>query len=209
MGHFVMPYKDGEALAESLVAVKPNDLHAFPVTNQLLTPQGWKTLDTIAYTDKVLQWCAETKTFSYVTPTNILVRRNNFEDTMYSFYTENDAFTMTMTSKHRVLLFNKHTHATFTILAENLSKNLHEYCEYYIYSTDSASFDKNIAVQKIFVSDLLCAKYESTELVGCVSVPSSYILVKEGDSIFISGNCLDEETDYHVCGLSNHFRPLF
>lgn len=208
MGHFVIPYKDGEALAESLVAVKPNDLHAFPVTNQLLTPEGWKTLDTITYTDKVLQWCAETKTFSYVTPTNILVRRNNFEDIMYSFYTENDAFSMTMTSKHRVLLFNKYTETTFTILAENLSKNLHEYCDYYIYSTNEDSLLNETAVQKIFVSDLLCAKYESTELVGCVSVPSTYILVKENDSIFVSGNCLDEETQILTKQGWQYFRDI-
>ena len=28
MGHYVMPYKDGEALAEALVAEKPNDIHS-------------------------------------------------------------------------------------------------------------------------------------------------------------------------------------
>lgn len=35
----------------------------------------------------------------------------------------------------------------------------------------------------------------SEEMVGCVSVPSSYIMVKQENNIFISGNCLSSDTE--------------
>ena len=35
----------------------------------------------------------------------------------------------------------------------------------------------------------------SEEMVGCVSVPSSYIMVKQENNIFISGNCLASDTE--------------
>ena len=67
MGHYVIPYKDGKALAESLVAEKPNDIHSLnakklgidrsaaksfsyaclPMQTKVLTKQGWKLFSDI------------------------------------------------------------------------------------------------------------------------------------------------------------------
>lgn len=35
----------------------------------------------------------------------------------------------------------------------------------------------------------------SEEMVGCVSVPSTYIMVKQEDNVFVSGNCLSSDTE--------------
>ena len=118
MGHFVMPYKDGEALAESLVAVKPNDLHAFPVSNQLLTPQGWKNISDLTDQDQIAQW--DNGLISFIKPTNIVLRNNNIEDLMYKF-SGASGFTMTTTNKHRVLIQNNTTKEYETVLAKDLN----------------------------------------------------------------------------------------
>ena len=55
----------------------------------------------------------------------------------------------------------------------------------------------SISTKDPFVSTntLDITKYPSTEKVGCVSVPSSYLLVKQDYNIFVSGNCLSFDTE--------------
>lgn len=367
MGHFVIPYKDGEALAESLVAVKPNDLHAFPVTNQLLTPQGWKNISDLTEQDQIAQW--DNGLISFVSPTSITLRNNNIEDLMHKF-TGSSGFSMTTTNNHRVIVQNRVTKKYETVLAKDLNLlTKHKYSipltgtldtvgldipDYLIqlivatqadghlntdssaisftftkdrkiqrltniikqnnikhsihifnrkgrdettirlqasditksirkYLTDKKQFSNNLLAlsynqKELFLNEIqywdgtvtnhgtvilettdfvsadlvhtmlrlvnknsICREYtkvtnfntckikrvtftqippkmdlkhlkletyESTELVGCVSVPSTYILVKENDSIFVSGNCLDEETQILTKQGWQYFRDI-
>lgn len=76
MGHYVIPYKDGQALAESLVAVKPFDVHSLnaaklgikrdqaknvsyaclPMHTRVLTKNGWQTYDSLSEGDTILTY---------------------------------------------------------------------------------------------------------------------------------------------------------
>ena len=195
--HYVYNYKEGPELAEALVAEKPNDLHAFPVTNQLLTQDGWKDIQHLnKETDLVAQWNKDSNTVEFVRPSSIIIRDNNNQDLMYEF-TGSFNFKMTTTNKHRILLFNPTTNQYVDVLAKDL--DVKKYSDYVIPLTPD--FERNESLVDIFtynnvpVSSLVIKTYSSTELVGCVSVPSTYLLVKEANSIFISGNCLSEDTE--------------
>lgn len=56
MGHYVIPYKDGEALAEALVAEKPNDIHCYREDTEILTESGWKLFGELCGVEKVAQY---------------------------------------------------------------------------------------------------------------------------------------------------------
>lgn len=56
MGHYVIPFKDGEALAEALVAEKPNDIHCYREDTEILTESGWKLFGELCGVEKVAQY---------------------------------------------------------------------------------------------------------------------------------------------------------
>ncbi len=80
MGHYVIgpasaPYTDGYALAESLVAEKPNDIHCYSEDTEILTTEGWKTFGALVSTDRVAQY--EDGKISFVVPNEIVWQQYN------------------------------------------------------------------------------------------------------------------------------------
>ena len=126
-GSYVYNYTQGKELAAALIAEKPNDVHAFPITNQLLTPFGWKPLSDLTENDLVAEY--HKNILKFVKPTNIILRPNNLEDLMYEF-TGSFNFKMTTTNKHRILLLNKNTNEYLDVLAEDL--DIKKYSNYVI-----------------------------------------------------------------------------
>ena len=147
-GHYVFNYTDGEKLAEALVAEKPNDLHAFPVNNQLLTEDGWKCIKDLSLTDKVMQWHESNNEFTFTLPSNIIIRNNNKQDLMYEF-TGSFNFKMTTTSKHRILLLDKKENKYIPVLAEDLDKQ--KYAKYYIPLSSNFNLEKSLDISDNFI----------------------------------------------------------
>jgi hypothetical protein len=186
-GSYIFDYPGGEELAETLIAEKPNDLHAFPVSTELFTESGFKPISSLTYEDKVLQWDSVHDKYSFVTPSYILIRNNNKEDLMYTFSSLKNDFKMTTTCKHRILLTHKTSGEILDVLAEDLAATLSLYKDYNIPTFNYV---------EVSVSDLTYFVTEnSEEEVGCVTVPSTYILVRQNNYSFVSGNCLDTKTE--------------
>lgn len=70
MGHHVMPYTDGEALAEALIAEKPNDIHCYREDTEILTETGWKTFGMLQHGEKVAQF--KEGSIEFVVPSDII-----------------------------------------------------------------------------------------------------------------------------------------
>lgn len=166
MGHYVIPYTDGEILARDLIAEKPNDLHAFPVSSELLTNSGWKPISNLTTTDQVLQWDKNSNSFSFTDPSSVVIRNNNIEDLMYEF-TGSFNFKMTTTSKHRILLFNPVDNKYIDVLAKDLDLKTHS--KYLI------PLASNLNEPALNLSDDMLKLIVATQADGCLNKDSTAI----------------------------------
>ena len=112
MGHYVIPYKDGQALAEALVAEKPNDIHSInarklgidrsaaksfsyaclPLHTKVLTPTGWKLHCELNIGDEILSFNADTDQVELDT----IQKVHYFNDKeVYRFSNKRDSFECT------------------------------------------------------------------------------------------------------------------
>lgn len=165
-GSYVYNYTQGKELAAALIAEKPNDVHAFPITNQLLTPFGWKALSDLSENDLVAEY--HKNILKFVKPTNIILRPNNLEDLMYEF-TGSFNFKMTTTNKHRILLLNKNTNEYLDVLAEDL--DIKKYSNYVI-PISGVMEDSQISLD---LSDNLIKLIVATQADGHLNKDSSAI----------------------------------
>lgn len=94
MGSHVLPYTDGQALADALVAEKPNDIHCYREDTQILTEIGWKTFGELHQGEKVAQF--KEGTIEFVVPSEVVWQY--YEGTLL-----NDPVTnFSVTPNHRV-----------------------------------------------------------------------------------------------------------
>lgn len=119
-GHYVLPYTEGAALAEALIAEKPNDIHCLSTDTEILTKSGWVNSESITYLSDIANWNSETKTISYTKPTDIIKGVN--KDIMINIVT--DRLSQRITSDHRVVLYNRDLNTHVTILAKDLKNYL-------------------------------------------------------------------------------------
>ena len=245
-GHFVIPYKDGKALAASLVAKKPND--CFDELTEILSSSGWITSNQITPDSLIAQWDIDKK-ITYTKPTNIIRRKH----TGKMIRVLSDRLDIKVTPNHRVIIFNKSLNTFTTILASELPNYVRQNPESYIPTngyTELLSSQLNLADPRIhslsekdkctviqsrdydFILDIATGQrlignssliiekefngetlYQTaigrislnsngfkllpenifeedvSEEVWCVSVPTSYVIVKRNNSIYVSGNC--------------------
>lgn len=245
-GHFVIPYKDGRALADSLVAEKPND--CFDTHTQILTSYGWVKSSEITEETHIANWSVDKK-ITFTKPLEI-IRRNHIG----SFITvKTDRIDMRVTTNHRVILFNRDTNTYVTVYANELKQFLEINTNCFIPANGNSdivvNFKSNISEELTvraknsgdviqskdlgYITDLVTKQrlegsssfiltksfngeniYQTTvgnsplnvdgfrilaedvseesnvnESVWCVSVPSTYVIVKRNNSIYVSGNC--------------------
>lgn len=192
-GHYVYQYVNGPELAATLIAKKPNDLHAFPVSSQLLTKSGWKTFDEITLSTEVAQWDEVLNKINFTLPNSILLRNNNKDDLMYEF-TGAFNFKMTTTCKHRILLCNQDSSEYITVLAKDLDKK--KYSNYYI------PFSANlIETESLDVSDNFLKLLVATQADGHLNLDSSAIsftFVKERKIVRLTDLLTAESVPYTV-----------
>lgn len=143
-GHFVIPYTDGIALAESLIAEKPND--CFDIDTQILTKDGWKYYDDITLDTEIANWInpntsSGVRYISYSKPTNIVSKNTR----QHMIHILTDRIDQLVTPGHRVVLFNRNTKEYIVVLAEELKDYLNNNKEFQFfipangYSTDTSN----------------------------------------------------------------------
>ena len=114
-GHFVLPYTDGEALAESLIAEKPND--CFDLETELLTSEGWLKSDQITSDTLIANWNKDSlKTITYTKPSDIIRREHNGK----MIQVKGDRLDFLVTPNHRVIVFNRDTSEFVDVYAKDL-----------------------------------------------------------------------------------------
>lgn len=245
-GHFVIPYKDGKALADSLVAKKPND--CFDEYTQILTKAGWINHTEINESTQIANWSVKDKSITFTAPDEII--RRNHAGRMITVKT--DRLDIRVTPNHRVVLYNRDTLSYVTVIASELSEFLIKNTNCYIpsngdseFSIDSVQTNETINVRVKASGNVIQSKdlkyitnvatrqrlsgsssfivtksfnneniYQTTigksplnvdgfrilaedvsedlnvdETVWCVSVPSTYVIVKRNNSMYVSGNC--------------------
>ena len=119
-GHFVIPFTDGEALAASLIAEKPND--CFDTETEILTSAGWIKYDQITSDMLVANWHPITKIIHYKAPTDIIVK--DYIGKM--IIVRGERLDMKLTPNHRVVLYNRDIEEYVTILAKQLKEYVAE-----------------------------------------------------------------------------------
>lgn len=94
MGHYVFPFKNGEELAKTMMAEKPNDIHCYSQDTEILTDNGWKYFNELNGKDKVAQF--REGNIEFVIPDEIIWEK--YEGEM--IYDKNNDFLIT--PNHRV-----------------------------------------------------------------------------------------------------------
>ena len=115
-GHFVIPFTDGEALATSLIAEKPND--CFDTETEILTVAGWSNYSEITSETLVANWHPVTKIIDYKKPSDIILK--DYVGKMVII--RGERLDMKLTPNHRVVLYNRDTSGYVTILAKQLKE---------------------------------------------------------------------------------------
>ena len=113
-GHFVIPFTDGEALAASLIAEKPND--CFDTDTEILTASGWTKYTDVTGDTLIANWHPVSKIIDYSKPSDIILK--DYIGKM--IVVRGDRLDMKLTPNHRVVLFNRDTQEYVTILAKHL-----------------------------------------------------------------------------------------
>ena len=113
-GHFVIPFTDGEALAASLIAEKPND--CFDTDTKILTASGWTKYTDVTGDTLIANWHPVSKIIDYSKPSDIILK--DYIGKM--IVVRGDRLNMKLTPNHRVVLFNRDTQEYVTILAKHL-----------------------------------------------------------------------------------------
>ena len=113
-GHFVIPFTDGEALAASLIAEKPND--CFDTDTEILTASGWTKYTDVTGDTLIANWHPVSKIIDYSKPSDIILK--DYIGKMV--VVRGDRLDMKLTPNHRVVLFNRDTQEYVTILAKHL-----------------------------------------------------------------------------------------
>lgn len=114
-GHFIFPYKDGPALADSLVAEKPND--CFDKLTQILTIKGWINSDEITEETLIANWSADPlHLITYSKPSNI-IRRKHIGKMVRVL---GDRLDIKVTPNHILVIFNRDLNQYLEIEAKDL-----------------------------------------------------------------------------------------
>ena len=167
-GHYIMPYKGGKELAEMLLAEKPNDIHCFSEDTEILTTQGWKYIkninkDTLLYQYNVGERVSITKPID--------LYEYEYEGIMYYF--QHDDISFNVTPEHRCYLIDSPVYTAEQLYHE--TKDLYFLC--------GEALTKQVNVQD-------CKKEQIfyNGKVYCVSVPSTYVIIKHNNKVSVSGN---------------------
>lgn len=115
-GHFVLPFTDGESLAASLIAEKPND--CFDMETQILTNDGWKTFEELSAETMFATWHITTKTITYNHATNFIRR----EHTGTMIRIKGERLDVRVTPNHRIVIYNRDIEKHETIFARELKE---------------------------------------------------------------------------------------
>lgn len=251
-GHFVLPYTDGEALAASLIAEKPND--CFDMSTQILSSDGWITSSEITEDTLLAQWNTN-KIISYSKPKSIIHRNHTGE----MIVVKGERLDIRVTPNHRFIVFDRDTNEYYEVLGKDLKQFSEQNPNSYIpsngytiskyntcnmldvlnkdtslvnvlnsdscitfqskdyqtilnlatdqrvkgsssliitkdlngeplYQTSSGKAPLNQDGFKLIPSEISVEKIEQED-VWCVSVPTSYVIVKRNNSIYVAGNC--------------------
>lgn len=114
-GHFVMPYTNGAALAESLIAEKPND--CFDIDTEILTDLGWVNYKQITDATNLAQWNVFENLISYTKPEKIIVKES---DTMIKIF--GDRVDLLVTPSHRIVVYNEDKEEYQDVYAKDLKE---------------------------------------------------------------------------------------
>lgn len=191
-GYYVYKYEGGPELAEALLAERPNDIHKLPYYTEYLTTEGWKTIDEITYDTLVAQYDPETKGITFVKPLNII--HSDKEETMYTF--SSSKFSMEVSDKHRVLLVDEDDNV-HTKLAKDISllDDLYIPRSGYLENPSEDTPEYLTRYSKTSLSEMSLQVETKHIRCGCLQVPSTYLMVKQHDNIFITGNCFSQDTE--------------
>lgn len=180
---------------------------------EYLTLDGWKKITEL--TEKDYIWQIEKFDIialigKYVIPSRII--KKQYTGVMYDFRSKS-GISIKVTKNHR-MVWDKNDGKFYTELSQDseVKDNIHAL----LYNHVNHIKDFKINMTGFYVDLGFCpieSKVEYTvedELVGCVTVPSGYILVRQNGVVFVTGNCSLEPTVFsHVStdeGLKDIFR---
>lgn len=105
MGHYVLPYKEGEKLAEQMVAERPDDIHCYSEDTEVLTKDGWKRFNEISTDTEIIQYNDKTDSLEWVKPLEIIWQ--DYKGDMVSF--KSKSLDLLVTPNHRMISFEPKT----------------------------------------------------------------------------------------------------
>lgn len=167
-GHYIMPYKGGKELAEMLLAEKPNDIHCFSADTEILTTEGWKYIKNINKNTLLYQYNVGERV-SITKPIDLY--EYEYEGIMYYF--QHDDISFNVTPEHRCYLIDSPVYTAEQLYYE--TKDLYFLC--------GEALTKQVNVQDCKKERIL---YNGK--VYCVSVPSTYVIIKHNNKVSVSGN---------------------
>lgn len=160
--------------------------------HEVLTPSGWKSIDTITMDDRVAQWHYDNQTIDFVHPEQLISKP--FEGEMYAFTDENDAIIQITTPNHRMpILHPDHLNTDEPSYLTSREVNYHGTNALPIAGFLSSSDQGMTALERLYV-----AVYTSGELCSerddhnCIK-PHYFFILDDQDKI---------DRLHHLCDLS-------
>lgn len=158
-GHFVYTYTDGPALAESLVAEKPND--CFDKETLLLTKKGWIHSDEITEDTLIANWSSNPlHLVTYAKPSKI-IRRQHIGKMIKVF---GDRLDIKVTPNHILVVYNRTNNQYVELEAKDLKEYVKNNPESFIPSCGRSTINE-AETYKYDLSDILVSNDKNSGMV--------------------------------------------
>jgi len=155
----------------------------FDELTEILTQRGWVRFDELEDFDYVAQYLPDEETFEFVEPIEI----QSFEHSGNMVRIVAEDYDMLVTPNHRLLCVEPDDEDTFELIADEFYNGLGDFICVQMPSMETCFTSTEDA-------HVVYEQYDGT--VSCVTVPSSFVLVRRNGKAYVSGNSKRREDDY-------------
>lgn len=190
IGRLMYPFVTNTELTAYLIELSKNE--CLTPDHEVLTPDGWVRIDQITTEHKVAQWDYETREVSFVQPTQVFEK--DYKGKMLHFTDTAGKVDQLVTPNHRMPILNPYGDSGEKQweFAEHIKYDEGNAIPTAWYSTNTQGGYEIHFTDRDYVvgNSVVKTEVEYDGKVHCLTVPSSYFLVRRNNAVSVTGNCL-------------------
>lgn len=192
IGALMMPFINNTEMTCYLTELSKNE--CLTPDHEVLTSQGqWLSIDKVTKEHLIAQWSYDNNQVEFVNPTDIITKHHS--GPMYHFHNKEGTVDQLVTPNHRMPVVYVAGKTSIVRRYESAQAVTYEkgvHAIPYLQSdlTGNALTDYVTGKPCDLNSDIEKTEVTKDTLVYCLTVPSSFFLVKRNNAISVTGNCL-------------------